>query len=231
MATCGYCCFSVTQLCLTPWDPVDCSTPGFPVLHHLPEFAQSHAHWVSDAIQPSHPLSSPSPPAFSLSQHQGLFPVSRLFTASGQRIGVSASTSLLPMVIQDWFPLGWTGWISLHPKDSQESSPTPQLKSINSLAHSFLYDPALPSILDTGKTTALTRRTFVNKLMSVLFNMLSRSVIALLPRRKSLWISWLQSPSAVIWQLNESYSLQWRKATCHRLDLQTVPLLEPEDTP
>ena len=211
MATCGYCCFSITKLCLTPRDPVDCSTPGFPVLHHLPEFAQSHAHWVSDAIQPSHPLSSPSPPAFSLSQHQGLFPVSRLFTASGQRIGVSASTSLLPMVIQDWFPLGWTGWISLHPKDSQESSPTPQFKSINSLALSFLYDPALPSILDTGKTTALTRRIFVNKVMSVLFNMLSRSVIALLPRRKSLWISWLQSPSAVIWQLNESYSLQWKK--------------------
>ena len=211
MATCGYCCFSITKLCLTPRDPVDCSTPGFPVLHHLPEFAQSHAHWVSDAIQPSHPLSSPSPPAFSLSQHQGLFPVSRLFTASGQRIGVSASTSLLPMVIQDWFPLGWTGWISLHPKDSQESSPTPQFKSINSLALSFLYDPALPSILDTGKTTALTRTILVNKVMSVLFNMLSRSVIALLPRRKSLWISWLQSPSAVIWQLNESYSLQWKK--------------------
>ena len=70
----GYCCCcSVTQSCLTFCDPVDCSMPGFLVLHHLPELAQIHVHWVGDAIQPSHPLSSPSPPAFSLSQHQGLF--------------------------------------------------------------------------------------------------------------------------------------------------------------
>ena len=67
----GGCC-SVAQLCPTLCDPTNCSTPGFPVLHHLPEFAQTHIHWVSDAIQPSHPLSPPSPPAFSLSQHQGL---------------------------------------------------------------------------------------------------------------------------------------------------------------
>ena len=67
------CCCLVTKLCLTPCDPVDCSTPGFPVLHHLLELAQTPVHWVSDAIQPSHPLSSPSPPAFNLSQHQGLF--------------------------------------------------------------------------------------------------------------------------------------------------------------
>ena len=64
---------SVTQSCLTPWDPMDYSTPGFPVHHQLPELIQSHVHHVSDAIQPSHPLSSPSPPAFNLSQHQGLF--------------------------------------------------------------------------------------------------------------------------------------------------------------
>ena len=64
---------SVTQSCLTLWDPMDYSTPGFPVHHQLPELIQTHVHWVSDAIQPSHPLSSPSPPAFNLSQHQGLF--------------------------------------------------------------------------------------------------------------------------------------------------------------
>ena len=64
---------SVTQLCLTLWDPMDCSTPGFPVLHYLPEFAQNQIHWVNDAIQLSHPLSPPSPPALNLSQHQGLF--------------------------------------------------------------------------------------------------------------------------------------------------------------
>ena len=66
-----FCCCSVTQPCLTLRDPMDSSTPGFPVLHHLPEPAQTHVHWVSDAIQPSRPLSSPSPPALSLSQHQG----------------------------------------------------------------------------------------------------------------------------------------------------------------
>ena len=67
------CCCSVAQSCLTLCDPMDCSTPGFPVLHHLQEFAQTLIHWVSDAIQPSRPLSSPSPPAFNLSQHRGLF--------------------------------------------------------------------------------------------------------------------------------------------------------------
>ena len=67
------CCFSVTQSCLTLCDPMDCSTPGFLVLHYLPEFTQTHVHWVCDAIQSSHPLLSPSPPAWSLSQHQGLF--------------------------------------------------------------------------------------------------------------------------------------------------------------
>ena len=73
-------------------------------------------HWVSDAIQPSHPLSSPSPPTSNLFQHQESFPMSQFFTSSGQSIGVSASTSVLPMNIQDWFPLGWTGWISLQSK-------------------------------------------------------------------------------------------------------------------
>ena len=67
------CCCSVTKLCLTLLNPMDCSTPGFPVLHYLLEFSQTHVHWVGDAIQPSHPLSPPSPPTFSLSQHRGLF--------------------------------------------------------------------------------------------------------------------------------------------------------------
>ena len=79
---------------------MDCSMPGFPVHHQLPELAQTHVHRVSDAIQPSHPLSSPSPPAFNLPQHQGLS-MSQVFTAGGQSIGVSASASVLPMNIQD----------------------------------------------------------------------------------------------------------------------------------
>ena len=96
-------------------DPMDCSTPGFPVHHQLPELTQTHVHWVGDAIQPS-PLSSPSPPAFNLSQNQGLFQMSQCFASVCQSIGVSASTSVLPVNIQDWFPIEWTGWISLQSK-------------------------------------------------------------------------------------------------------------------
>ena len=102
---------SCVQLC----DPMDCSMPGLPVLHQLLEFTQTHVHWVNDAIQPSHPLSPASPPAFNLSQHES-FLVSWLFTSGGQSIGVSASASVLPVNIQDWFPLGGTGWISLQSK-------------------------------------------------------------------------------------------------------------------
>ena len=101
---------SVTQSCPTLCDPMDCSMPGLPVHHQLPEFTQTHIHQVGDAIQPSHNLSSPSPPAFNLSQCQGLF---KDFASGGQRFEVSASTSVLPMNIQDWFPWGLTGWISL----------------------------------------------------------------------------------------------------------------------
>ena len=96
--------------------PIDCSTPGFPVHHQLPELAQTHVLWVSDANQSSHPLSSPSPPAFSLSQQHGFFPVSQFFTSGGQSTGVSASASVLPMNTQNWSPLGWTGWTSLQSK-------------------------------------------------------------------------------------------------------------------
>ena len=105
---------SVPQSCPTLCDPMDYSTPGLPVHHQLPEFTQTHVHWVSAAIQPSHPLLSPSHPTCNLSQDQGLF--CRFLASGGQRIGVSASTSVLPMNTQDWFPLGWTGWISFESK-------------------------------------------------------------------------------------------------------------------
>ena len=88
------------------------STPGLLVQHQLPELTQTHVHWISDAIQPSHPLLSPSPVALNLSQHQGLFQ-SQLFLSGGQNIGASASASVLPVNIQGWFPLGLTGLISL----------------------------------------------------------------------------------------------------------------------
>ena len=97
-------------------DPMNRSTPGLIVHHQLPEFTQTHVHWVGDAIQPSHPLSSPSPPAPNPSQHQGLFQWVIHFAWGGQSIGVSASTSVLPKNTQDCSPLGWTGWISFQSK-------------------------------------------------------------------------------------------------------------------
>ena len=104
---------SVAQSCPTLCDLVDYSTPGFPVLHYLQEFAQTHVHWVSDAIQASHLLSSPSPPVLNLSQHQGSSPVSQLFASGGQNIGASASASIFSMNIQSWFPLALTGLTSM----------------------------------------------------------------------------------------------------------------------
>ena len=147
---------SVTQSCPTLCEPMDCSTADLPVHQQLPEFTQTHVHGVSDAIQPSHPLSSPSPPALNLSQHQGLFQMSQLFTSGGQSIGLSASASVLPMNIQDWFSLGWTGWISLQSKGlSRVFSNTTVQKSINSLALSFLYSPTLTSIHDYWKNHSI----------------------------------------------------------------------------
>ena len=92
---------SVAQSCPTLCNPMGCSSPGFPVHHQLLEPTQTHVHRVGDAIQPPHPLLSPSPPAFNLSQHQGLFPMNQFFASCGQSIGVSASVSVLQMNIQD----------------------------------------------------------------------------------------------------------------------------------
>ena len=94
----------------TPWTAAPQAS-----LYQFPEFAQTHIHWEDDAIQPPNPLSSPSPAALNLSQHQGLF-MSQLFTSGCQSIGVSASTSVLPRNTQDWSPFGWTDWISLQSK-------------------------------------------------------------------------------------------------------------------
>ena len=119
----------------------------------------------------------------------GSFPMSRLFTSDGQNIGASVSALVLPMNIQCWFPLGLTGWISLQSRDSQESSPAPRFENINSSVLSLLYVQLSHSYMTTGKTIALTRWTFVGKIMSLLFNMLSRLVIAFHPRSKHLLIS------------------------------------------
>ena len=139
---------SVSQSCPTLWDPMNRSTPGLPVHHQLPEFTQTHAHRVGDAIQPSHPLSPPSPPAPNPSQHQGLFQwvnssheVAKVleFQHQHQSFQWTPRTDLL----QD----GLVG-SPCSPSGSQESSPTPQFKSINSLALSFLHSLTLTSIHD-----------------------------------------------------------------------------------
>ena len=139
---CESCC------CVRLCDPMDCSMPGFPVHHQLPELAQNHVYWGGDAIQSFHSLLSPSPPAFNLSQHQGLF------------YGVS-SLHQMAKVLEFQLQHQSFQWIfridflqdqlirsPCSPRDSQESSPTPQFKSTNSPALSFLYGPTLTSIHD-----------------------------------------------------------------------------------
>ena len=142
---------SVTQSCPTLCNPMDCSTPGFPVHHQLPDLAQTHVHWVGDAIQLSHPLSSPPPPAFNLSQHQGLFK----WVSSSNQLAKVLEFQLQHQSFQWIFRTGflqdWLFGSPCSPRDSQESSPTPQYKSINSLALSFLYGPSLISVHDNWK--------------------------------------------------------------------------------
>ena len=105
---------SVAQSCLTLCDPMNRSTPGLPVHHQLTEFTQTHVHWVSDTIQPSDPLSSPSPPA--PNPKTRVFSNESIFAWGGQSTGVSVLASVLPMNTQDWSPSEWTGWISLQSK-------------------------------------------------------------------------------------------------------------------
>ena len=144
---------SAAQSCLTLCDPMNHSMPGLPVHHHLLEFTQTHIHRVGNANQPSHPLSSPSPPAPNASQHQS-FAMSQLFAWGGQSTGVSALASVLPKNTQGWSPSEWTGWISLQSK-GLSSSPTPQFRSINSSALSLLHSPTLTSIHDHWKNHSL----------------------------------------------------------------------------
>ena len=131
---------SVAQSCPTLWDPMDCSTPGFPGHHQLPKLAQTHVHRVSDAIQSSHPLSSPSPPAFNLSQHQGLF---QWISSSHRRpkyqsfsFSISPSNEYSGLIS---FRIYWFDLLVVSPRDSQESSPTPQFKSFSSSVLSLLH--------------------------------------------------------------------------------------------
>ena len=146
---------SVARSCLTLCDPMDCSTPGLPVHHQSLEFTQTHTNWVSDAIQPFHPLLSPSLPAFNLSQHQGLFK----WVSSSHEVAKVLEFQLQYQSFQ-WTPrtdllLDELVGSPCSLKDSQESSPIPQFKGINSSVLSFLHSPTLTTMHDHWKNHSL----------------------------------------------------------------------------
>ena len=195
--------FSSVQLfnCVRLCDPMDCSTPGFPVHNQLPELTQTHVHRVTDAIQPSHPLSSPSPPAL-------IFPSIRVFSKESVlrirwpkywsfSLNISTSSEYSGLIS---FRMDWLDLLAI--QGTRKSLLQHHSSKVSVLQCSDFFIVQLShSYLTTGKTIALTRWTFVGKAMSLLFNMLSRLVITFLPRSMCLLISWLQSPSAVILEL------------------------------
>ena len=190
---------SVTQSCLTLWDPHELQHARLPSLSPMPRACSNSCPWSRWC----HPTISSSVIPFSSRLQSfpasGSFQLSQFFASGGQSIGVSASPSVLPMNIQDWFPLGLTGWISLKSKGLSRVFSNTTVQKASILQHSAFFIVQLSHpYMTTGKTIALTRRTFVGKVMSLCFNMLSRLVIAFLPRSRHLLISWLQLPSAVI---------------------------------
>ena len=212
---------------------MDCSTPGFPCPSPTPGACSNScplSRWCHPAISSSVIPFSSCLQSFPAS---GSFQMSHFFASGGQNIGVSASASVLPMNIQDWFPLGLTGWISLLPKGlSRVFSNTPIQKHQFFSAQLSLWSNSHP-YMTTGKTIALTKWTSFGTVMSMLFNMLSRFVIAFLPRSKHLLISRLQLPSAVILESKKIKSvtvsivspiyLPWSDGTrCHNLSFLNV---------
>ena len=188
---------SVTQSCLTLCNPMNCSMPGLPVHHQLPESTQTHAHRVGDAIQTSHVLSSPSPPVFNLSQHQGLFQwvnslheVAKVLEYSVFKVfsfSISPSNEH-PGLIS--FSMDWLDLLAV--QGILKSLLQHHSSKASIFWHSSFYSVQLSHpYTTTGKTIALTRWTFVGKVMSLLFSMLSKLVITFLPRSKHLLISWL----------------------------------------
>ena len=189
---------SVAQLCLTLYDLLNCRMPGLPVHLQLPEPTQTHVHWVGDAIQPSHPLSSPSPPAFNCCQHRDFSNESARHTrwpkfwSFSFSISPSNEYSGLISFRMDWLDL-------LAVQGTLKSLLQHYSSKASILLHSAFFIVQLSHpYMTIGKAKALTRWTYVGKVMSLLFNMLSKLVIAFLSRSKCLLISWLESPSAVI---------------------------------
>ena len=161
---------------------MDCSTLGLPVRHQFLEFTQTYVHWVSDTIQPSHPLSSSSPPAFSLLQDHSLFQwVSSLHQVAKVLVFQLQHQSFQWIFRTDFFRMDWLNLLAV--QGTLKSLLQHHTSKASILWHSAFFTVQLSHpYTTTGKTIALTRWTFVGKLMSLLFNMLSRLVIAYLPR-------------------------------------------------
>ena len=182
---------------LTLCDPMDCSTPGFPVHHQLPGLTQTHIHRVGDGIQSSHPLASPSPPVFNLSCIRVFSNESVLHIRWPKYWSFSFSIS--PSNEYSGLISFMMNWLDLLAVQRTLKSLLQHHSSKASIQHSAFFIVQLSHpYMTTGKTIALTRWTFVGKVMSLLFNMLSKLVIAFLPRSKHLLISWLQLPYAMI---------------------------------
>ena len=167
------CCCSVAWLCLTLCDPMDCSTPGFPVLHHLPKLTQTHVHWVG---MPSNHLVIPFSNCPQSFPALGSFPVSPFFASGGLSIGASASASILPKNIQGWYPLGLAGLISLLSKGLKSLLQHHSLKASVLQCSAFFVVQLSHPHMTTGKPIALTIWTFVSKVISLFFNMLSSRI-------------------------------------------------------
>ena len=167
---------------------MDCSTPSF--LHYLLKFAHTLVHWVNDAIQPFHPLSSPFPPALSLPQHQDLFQ----WVSSSHHVAKFSFSISPSMNIQGWFPCRLTSLISLMSKELSKVFSSTRVWKHQLFASQPSYGPAHIHIYDYWKNHSFDYMDLVGKVMSLLFNTLSRFVIAFLPRGKHLLILWLQSP-------------------------------------
>ena len=176
---------------------MDCSTPGFPVHHQNSELGETHVHWLGDAIQPSHRLLPLSPPAFNLSQHQGLFQ----WVSSSHQVakGLEFQLQYSPSNEHSGLISFRMDWLDLTAVQGTLKSLLQHHSSKASIIrHSAFFIVQLSHLyMTTGKTIALTRQIFVNKVMSLLFNMVSGLIITFLPSSKHHLISWLQSTSAV----------------------------------
>ena len=177
--------------------PMDYSRSGLPVPRHLLESAQGHVHCFGDTIQPSHSLLLPS---IFLSIRS--FPMSQLLPSGGQIIGAPISASVLPMSIQGWFPSRLTGLISLHHSSKANSVVLCAMPSLRSSSHNHTWPLGRSKLGCTGPWLH-----FASKVMSLLFNTLSRFVRAFLPRSNRLLISWLQSPSAMVLEPKQQKSV------------------------